>query len=232
MCSSDLSVPVVLNETIYGLGVSLYPTIMGHLAGSQAILAAYGISGNIERMCTVAVFGVSGATSIIIGRSVGAGMERQKILDIGKTLDTLAVMLGLGFGLFFIGVTYGFFAPVLYPLFGLSAEATKIATMMLVVTFATLGIRAFNNTNVVGVIRGGGDVKTASLIDLSPMWLIAIPVTAVAGLVLHQSIFVVYLCIQLENLFKFFFGLARLCSGKWIKDVTRSEEHTSELQSH
>lgn len=215
------SVPVVLNETIYGLGVSLYPTIMGHLAGSQAILAAYGISGNIERMCTVAVFGVSGATSIIIGRSVGAGMEKQKILDIGKTLDTLAVMLGLGFGLFFIGVTYGFFAPVLYPLFGLSAEATKIATMMLVVTFATLGIRAFNNTNVVGVIRGGGDVKTASLIDLSPMWLIAIPVTAVAGLVLHQSIFVVYLCIQLENLFKFFFGLARLRSGKWIKDVTQ-----------
>ena len=93
--------------------------------------------------------------------------------------------------------------------------------MMLVVTFATLGIRAFNNTNVVGVIRGGGDVKTASLIDLSPMWLIAIPVTAVAGLVLHQSIFVVYLCIQLENLFKFFFGLARLRSGKWIKDVTQ-----------
>lgn len=37
MCSG----PVVLNETLWGLGTSMYPTVMGHMAGSTEILAAY-----------------------------------------------------------------------------------------------------------------------------------------------------------------------------------------------
>lgn len=214
------SIPVVLNESIYGLGVSLYPTIMGHMAGSQAILAAYGVSGTIERMCTVAVFGLSGATSIIIGKEIGSGNDKEKVLAMGKCMDTLAFLLGLGFSGLLIALTKLFFAPVLYPLFGLSDEATQIATMMLLVTFTILSLRSFNSTNVVGVIRGGGDVKTASLIDLLPMWLVAIPAAAIAGLVLHQPIFVVYLCMTLENIVKFFAGVWRLNSGKWVLNVT------------
>lgn len=214
------SLPVLFNETLWGLGSSLYPTIMGHMAGSQAILAAFGVAGNIERLCTVAIFGVSGATSILIGREIGAGKSREKILSVGKALDTLAVLVGLVVGGIFIFVTYAFFEPVIYPLFGLSAEATRIATMMLVVTFAFLGFRAFNSTNVVGVIRGGGDVKTAAFIDLAPMWIVAIPAAALAGLVFQWGILVVYLCMALDNVVKAFLGIHRLRSGKWIRNLT------------
>ena len=214
------SLPVVFNETLWGLGSSLYPTIMGHMAGSQAILAAYGVAGNIERLCTVAIFGVSGAASIIIGREIGAGKDREKILNVGKALDTLAVLVGAVVGVIFIGVTHVFFAPVVYPLFGLSPEATEIATMMLVVTFSFLFFRAFNSTNVVGVIRGGGDVKTAAFIDLAPMWLVAIPTAALAGLVFQWGILAVYLCMALDNVVKALLGVHRLRSGKWIRNLT------------
>ena len=74
---------------------------------------------------------------------------------------------------------------------------------------------------MVGVLRGGGDVKAASIIDLSPLWLISLPLAALAGLVFHWGILAVYLCISLDNVIKFFVGLARLRSGKWIRDVTR-----------
>ncbi len=214
------SLPVLLNETLWGLGSSIYPTIMGHMAGSQAILAAFGVSGNIERLCTVAIFGVSGAASIIIGREIGAGEDQEKILSVGKALDALSVLVGLVVGGIFIAVTYGFFEPVIYPLFGLSPEATDIATMMLVVTFAFLAFRAFNTTNVVGVIRGGGDVRTAAIIDLSPMWLVAIPAAALSGLVFQWGILAVYLCISLDNVVKLILGVWRLRSGKWIRDLT------------
>lgn len=214
------SLPVLFNETLWGLGSSLYPTIMGHMASSQAILAAYGVSGNIERLCTVAIFGVSGATSIIIGREIGAGADREKVLSVGKALDMLAVIVGAIVGGIFIAVTYLFFAPVVYPLFGLSPEATEIATMMLVVTFSFLFFRAFNTTNVVGVIRGGGDVKTAALIDLAPMWLVAIPTAALAGLVFQWGILAVYLCMALDNVVKALLGVHRLRSGKWIRNLT------------
>ena len=214
------SLPVLFNETLWGLGSSLYPTIMGHMASSQAILAAYGVSGNIERLCTVAIFGVSGATSIIIGREIGAGADREKVLSVGKALDMLSVIVGAIVGGVFIAVTYLFFAPLVYPLFGLSPEATEIATMMLVVTFSFLFFRAFNTTNVVGVIRGGGDVKTAAFIDLAPMWLVAIPTAALAGLVFQWGILAVYLCMALDNVVKALLGVHRLRSGKWIRNLT------------
>lgn len=211
--------PVVLNETAWGLGTSLYPTIMGHMESSQAILAAYGISGNIDKVATVMVFAVAGTAAIIIGREIGAG-RKEHVYEMGLALDTLAFLLGLTVGLTLIALTYVFFSPVLYPMFNLSPQAADIATMMNVVTFSFLSVRSFNSTNIVGVLRGGGDVRMAAVLDLSPLWLVAIPCAALAGLVFRWGIFPVYLCISLENVVKFFMGMWRLRSGKWVRDVT------------
>ena len=65
--------PVVCNETLWGLGTSIFPTIMGHMAGSTEILAAYTIAGNVEKLCLVFAIGISGTASILIGREIGAG---------------------------------------------------------------------------------------------------------------------------------------------------------------
>ncbi|MEG0825490.1 MAG: MATE family efflux transporter [Oscillospiraceae bacterium] len=214
------STPVVVNETLWGLGTSIYPTIMGHMAGSQEILAAFAISGNIEKVCTVAVFAVAGTAAIIVGREIGAG-RADTVYDVGLALNTVAFGTGLVVGILMIGVTFFFIQPVVYPLFGLSQGAREIATMMLLVTFLTLSVRSFNSTNIVGVLRGGGDVRVASLIDLSPLWFVALPLAALAGLVFHMGIFWVYLAITMENVVKFFLGVSRLRSGAWIHDVTQ-----------
>ena len=132
----------------------------------------------------------------------------------------MSILSGQIVGFLFIALTYTLFQPVLYPLFYLSPEASQIATMMSVVAFSILGIRSFNTTNVVGVLRGGGDVRTATAIDLAPMWLLSLPLAALAGLVFHWGILPVYLCISLDNVVKLFLGLWRLRSGKWIRDVT------------
>ncbi len=213
--------PVLFNETFWGLGTALYPTIMGHMAGSQAILAAYGISGNIEKLATSLVFAVGGTTAIIIGNEIGAG-RRETVYDVGLALNTLAFLTGLIAGLTMIGLTFLFFRPVVYPFFHLSDQAADIAAMMSVVTFSFLSVRSFNTTNVVGVLRGGGDVRAASLIDLSSLWLVSIPLAALSGLVFQWGILAVCLCISLDNVIKFFFGVARLRSGVWIRDVTVS----------
>lgn len=213
--------PVVLNETLWGLGVSLYPTIMGHMDSSQAILAAHGLSGNIVNLAAVMAFGVAGTVAIIIGREIGAGRQ-DTVYEVGLALDTLAFLMGLATGIIFIAVTFLVFEPCLYPLFDLSPEAGRIATIMLVVTFATLSVRTFNSANVVGVLRGGGDVRMATLIDLTPLWLVAIPLAAFFGLVLRWDILIVQISIAMENVVKFFFGVHRLRSGAWIRDVTVS----------
>lgn len=81
--------PVVCNETMWGLGTAIFPTIMGHMAGSTEILAAYTIAGNVEKLCMVVAFGISGTASIIIGREIGAGRS-DTVYQVGLALNTLA----------------------------------------------------------------------------------------------------------------------------------------------
>ena len=211
--------PVLFNETFWGLGTALYPTIMGHMAGSQAILAAFGISGNIEKLATSLVFAVGATTAIIIGNEIGAG-RRDTVYEVGLALNMVAFLVGLVTGLVMIGLTFAFFRPIVYPFFHLSEQAADIAAMMSVVTFAFLSLRSFNTTTVVGVLRGGGDVRVASAIDLSSLWLVSLPLAALSGLVFKWGILAVCLCISLDNVIKFFFGMHRLRSGAWIRDVT------------
>ena len=76
--------PVVLNETLWGLGTSLYKVIMGHMEGSTEILAARALAGNIEDLCTVAIFAIGNTTAIIVGREIGAG-RREHVYEVGAT---------------------------------------------------------------------------------------------------------------------------------------------------
>lgn len=217
-----IATPVVLNETLWGLGTSLYPTIMGHMDGSKAILAAYAVAGNLEKLCTVAIFALAASAAIVVGQSV-VRESRERVAELGRVMNTLALLAGAAVGALAIGLLYGVFRPYLFPLFDLSPQAVSIATMMLTVTFLFLPLNSFNSTNIVGVLRGGGDVKMAALIDLGAMWTVALPLSAVVGLVLRWSVFWVYMVRGLEQAAKVALGCLRLRSGKWIRDVTRLE---------
>lgn len=214
--------PVVLNETLWGLGASLYPTIMGHMAGAKEILAAYAVAGNVEKVCTVAVMAVASTTAIIIGETVGAG-ETGRARELGKVTNTVAFLMGAAFGLLAIGLVHWVVAPLVYPLFKLSAAASRIATLMLTVTFIALPLQGFNTTNVVGVLRGGGDVTAAAVIDLAPMWVVGVPLAAAVGLVWRLDVLWVYIVRAFEQFVRAALGTVRLKSGKWVRDVTRRE---------
>ena len=108
-------------------------------------------------------------------------------------------------------------------MFHLSAGAAAIATVMLATQGFIAPVRDFNTTNIVGVLRGGGDVTVATVIDLSALWLVSLPWAAVCGLVLKTSVFWVYFAVAVEQVGKFFTGLWRLRSGKWVHDLTRNE---------
>lgn len=213
------STPVMCNETFWGLGTSLFPTIMGHMEGSKEILAAYAIAGNITNLCTVGVFAISGTAAILIGQEIGSG-RTDRVWSLGALLNMLAFLFGGAAGLLFLGLLHWFIVPVLYPLFGLSAAAGGVCTMMLTVVFTMMPLRSFECTNIVGVLRGGGDVRMATLIDLTPLWAVALPLAALSGLVLKAGIFWVYLSMMSENVVKAVLSTRRFLSGKWINDVT------------
>ena len=211
--------PVMCNETFWGLGSSLFPTIMGHMDGSEEILAAYAIAGNITNLCTVGVFAIAGTAAILVGQEIGSG-NADKVYSLGALLDALAFLFGLAAGAVFLALLHLFIIPVLYPLFKLTPSAGSTCTMMLTMVFCILPMRSFDTTNIVGVLRGGGDVQAATIIDLFPLWLVALPLAFLTGIVLQAGIFWVYLSMMSESMVKSFVGFWRFKTGKWVRDVT------------
>ena len=71
------ALPVIANETLWSLGVSLFTVVMGYMNGSTAILAASTLTSNIERIISVVMFAAGNAAAVLVGKSVGEG-ETQK----------------------------------------------------------------------------------------------------------------------------------------------------------
>ena len=84
--------------------------------------------------------------------------------------------------------------------------------------------RAFDITNITGLLRAGGDTRMAAVLDLVPLWLLAIPLTALFALALDAPIPLVCVATHCESLLKTPMGVVRLRSRKWINDVTLQEE--------
>ena len=216
------SLPVLLNEALWGFGAMLYPVILGHMDGAGTILAAYNIAGNLERLFAVATFASGAATAVIIGRELGAGRQ-ERIISVAKSLVTLGFIMGACSCALLLLVRFTLLEPLVYPLFDLSREAASNATVMLTILACVMPIRTLGFTMGIGILRGGGDVKALMYIDVGSLYFAAIPMAAIAGLVLKTGIAIVYSSIVLEDAIKVVFLLFRVRSKKWINDVTREQ---------
>ena len=218
------STPVLINETLWGLGITVITVIMGHMTVSEEMLAAYAIMGNIDKFSTVACFGVAGATAVIVGKRIGEGAGKDEIYSLGCCLLLVSLLVGLVVAVCLAILLPTVFIPYLYPLFHLEGLALQIAIIMCTAYLIIMPLKAFDITNITGLLRAGGDARMASVIDLCPLWLVAVPITALTALVLHGPPVLVCMCIQMENLCKMPLGVLRLRSRKWINDVTRGRD--------
>ena len=218
------SAPVVCNEAMWSVGASMLTVIMGHMSNSQDMLAAYALIGNIDRISTVVCFGIAAAAAVTVGKEIGQGHTPQRVYDVSWTLLLASMLVGGAVMVLLLVLLPTFFRPVLFPLFELTPGAVEAAACLAVVYAVFMPMRAFDITNITGVLRAGGDAKAASLIDIGPLWLAAIPLMALTGLVFHAPTWVVCIAMQAENLLKCPIGLIRFHSRKWINDVTRSGE--------
>lgn len=218
------STPVVCNEAMWSIGTSMLTVIMGHMSNSQDMLAAYALVGNIDKLSTVVCFGIAASAAVIVGKEIGAGKDRQHVYEVSWTLLLVSMLIGGIVMVLLLILLPTLFRPVLFPLFQLTPGAAQVATYLALVYALFMPMRAFDITNITGVLRAGGDAKMASLIDISPLWLVAIPLMAVSALVLNAPTWLVCIAMQAENICKCPLGLLRFRSRRWINDITRAIE--------
>ena len=221
--SLHYATPVLINESMWGLGTTAMTAILGHTAASADMLAAYTIMGNIDKFTTVSCFGLAGATSVILGKAIGEGQKKDRVYDLSWCLLLVSLLLGCGLAVCLALALPLVFIPYLYPLFSLSELAMEAAATLCVVYLILLPLRSFDIVDITGVLRAGGDVRMATVIDLAPLWLVSVPLAAAAALVLEAPLPLICLAIYSENIVKTPLGVWRLRSRKWINDITRAD---------
>lgn len=213
--------PVILNETIWGLGSSMHSIIIGHMPSAAVSMAAYTVAGNVERILGVVQFGIGASASVMVGKSIGAGESPKKVYSLGKLLSYLSVAAGIVAGILLFTLNITVIRGFVYNLIQLSEEAQGYAFFMVNIASVMLPMRAFNFCNIVGILRGGGDTKAAMFIDILPLWLLAVPLSALFGLVLGGNVVMVYSAICVDEICKFIGGILRFRQKKWIRNLTR-----------
>lgn len=208
--------PVILNELFWSLGITTYNIIYGRLGTTS--YAAINIVSTIEQVAFVLFIGISNATSVLVGNNIGAGREERAYTYAGRSIG-----LGIAGGLL-IGILLQLVKGPVLSLYNVSPEVIENAGRLLNVVTFFLWVRVNNMTIVVGILRAGGDTRFSLFLDGIIIWLVGVPMAYLGANVLHLPVYFVYLCAMSEEVTKWFLGINRYFSRKWINNLAAQVE--------
>lgn len=204
--------PVVLNEIGWSLGVTVYVLVYARM-GTE-VVAAFNIADTVIRLSFVVFMGTANAALIMTGNQIGAGEIKRASVGARRLL-CLTPLMGAGTALVLFVL-----APVVPLLFEISPEGRRIVMQFLLISGLVVPVKVSNLHIVVGLLRSGGDTRYSLFMDVGILWVVGVPLVAVAGLVLGLAPPLVFLCTIFEEIVKYGLGLRRILSDKWIHQVT------------
>ena len=207
--------PLIVNESTFGLGQTLFIKAFGQLGKVQ--MDAYYVGNQIFNLLTFSIYGYGSAVQILLGARLGEG----KIAEARRECDYhigLAGILSAVLVLFLL-----VFARPLVAVFGLSDPSSEALAVSIVYVFAVKASMRLYNFMIFCVLRSGGDAKIIQFLDSGLEWLVGLPCAFLCVDLLHmQSIALVLLVTQLEQLVRLYFGMRRVKKYYWARDLTKT----------
>ena len=205
------AIPVMVSDTLLALGNSAVSIIMGHIGAS--FVAANSIISQTVRLSTVFNQGLSSASSVITGNTLGKG-ERDKAYHQGVTFLCLSILIGLAAAVIILLIS-----PLLVESFNITQETKDIAYQLMASVSVMMVFQTVQSVLTKGVLRGGGDTRFLMLADILFLWLASIPLGYLCGLVWYLSPFWIYAALKIDWVIKSVWCIFRLRSKKWIRVV-------------
>lgn len=212
-----ISLPVLINQALWGVAQMVQTGILGHLGGD--VTAANAIAVQVFQVLSVVAYGAASASGIVVGHTIGEGDERR-LRPVVNTLQVLFITIGICSGF----LIYILRTPILM-IFGgtLTDQAYGLSMQfMLVLSITTVGT-SYQMACDNGIIRGGGDTAFSAKMNLISMWLIIVPFSAMAAFWWKCAPVVVFFLLKWDQLYKAIPVVIRLRSWKWVKKVTRPD---------
>ncbi len=188
-----IALPAAATNTTSCLGHIVFASLVSSMG--TIIFAAHSIALSAETIFYVPGYGLRGATSTLIGISVGEKDEEKfRIIEQQSTVITIVMMAFTGALLFFSAHTImGFFTPEEEVI----REGTGILRLI-AFTEPLFGLMIVSE----GIYYGLGETKFTFIIETIGAWGIRILFSTVAIKVLNTDLLGVWVCMALDNTFR------------------------------
>lgn len=209
--------PVLLNEGLWALGIVCLNMIYSNMG--YEYYAGMTVFKTFTDLCFAFYVGLGTSCVIMVGKSVGQGKIARGVQDAVR-FTFLVPLAGLVIG--------GLMILLREPLVAVFAmgdnlSALTVQTALSVTVFCGIEIvlRNVSYVQVVGVFRSGGDTFWGMVFDLTPLWLVAIPLAWLAANVWNLPFLAVVVLAYLgEDIPKVILCLYHFRSQRWLQPVT------------
>ncbi|MBQ8351477.1 MAG: MATE family efflux transporter [Clostridia bacterium] len=211
--------PVLLNETMWGIGTNIYAMVLARQGTENH--AGYTLYENMQQLFFVFFVGICGACSIMVGMRIGRG-DHEGGYRAAKRFAVMTPIMGVILGTILILVRN----PLL-SLFPVETDAARtVASQCLLFYGFWIAIRMIPYTMICGIFRAGGDTKAGCILDLLGLYGFGIPAVLIVGLLVKPTLFV-WLIVAMfvgEDTIKGILCVLHFRSRRWIKQLTKKED--------
>lgn len=212
-----VTTPLVVISGLWGFSTALQSAILGHMDKYAGTIAANSVAQTVYGVTKSAAQGSAAASAILMAKTVGAG-DLHKVRDYTKTMQALFLIIGLVSGLLLYLLKFPVFS-----WYKLPEETMALANQFIYIfIIATVGM-SYQMPTVTGIVRGGGDTKFGMINDIISIWLIVLPLSALAAFQFDWPPAAVVACLNSDQVFKCGAAAIRCNRYKWVKKLARDE---------
>lgn len=203
--------PIIMNEVLIGVGNMMINIVMGRQTNDA--IAALALFRTIEGLVIGFFAGFSNASSILVGKEVGAGN-----LETAYKRAWRIVYLCQGF-IALVGVLLIVLHSPILTLANLEGESFTIGTQFIII-YALFAIIRMGNWTQNDTFRSAGEAVYGTVLEIVFMWLMVVPLVWITGMVLGAPTYLVFICCYIDEPIRYILMQIHLHNGKWVKPVT------------
>jgi len=208
------ALPVVLQAVGWSAGFSMFSIIYGHI--STESLAAFSVSGSIERICLIFFTGIGASCSIMVGNRIGAGEEA-----VARGYAKNFLLLNIGVAIV-VSTALFFLRTPIVSIYKLTDTSREYMLGILLVMSLIMWAKSTNIIFHMGILKAGGDTLFSMIVDVGGVWLIGVPIALFAGFVLKLPVNLIVACVTVEEITKMLVAFKRYRSGRWLNRLVEA----------
>ena len=204
---------LTIQEALWSAGIFAFFIVYSYMGPNE--LAAMSLLSPIENMLVDVFIGFGVATAILLGQHLGRN-EFDEAWALNQYVLTRFPLAALVFALLMMLLSQFFIAQFS----GISESVEDLLLGVWLVYCLALPIKTHNLIAVIGVLRSGGDNPYVLRLELISIWLLALPLVALAGLYFGLPLWLVVMVTVAEEAAKVALFRSRINKRIWLKNLT------------